>query len=151
MLVPGAFVAVVVGGVVVPPVVVPPVVVVPPAPPDAARTSAMPDSSPAKNVAVATPFFVCASTGSTLPRDVLNRTVVPFCTGVPDDSMTCASIVVLPPVGNMRVPAVNVIVELVGAVSGARSQELAIAATMKPVARVVRLNIMATVPNTGCR
>ena len=36
------------------------------------------------------PFLVCASTGSTRPRVVVNRTTVPFCTGVPPDSATNA-------------------------------------------------------------
>src|SRR5688572_3660272 len=47
------------------------VVVLPPAPPDVARTSATPESLPAKNVVVATPFRVCASTGSRRPSVVV--------------------------------------------------------------------------------
>jgi hypothetical protein len=49
--------------------------------PESARTSAVPESLPATNIAVATPFRVWASNGSIRPRLVVNRTVVPFGTG----------------------------------------------------------------------
>jgi hypothetical protein len=103
-------VVVVVGGVVVGGVVAP-------APPEVARTSATPESSPAKNVVTAVPFRVCASTGSTRPKVVVKRTTVPFCTGVPPDSITVADTSVLPPTGSTRLSAFTLIVEFVGAVS----------------------------------
>ena len=95
-------------------VVVPVPVEALPLPPDVAFTSAAPDTSPAKKVVVATPLRVCASTGSTRPRLVVKRTVVPFCTGVPPGSITWAESSVEPPVGSVRVGAVSVTVELAG-------------------------------------
>src|SRR5215216_5158933 len=75
----------------------------PPAPPDCARTSATPEASPAKNVVVASPLRVSTSIGSRRPRFVVKRTVVPFCTGVPADSITYALTSVEPPNGNVSV------------------------------------------------
>src|SRR4051812_34414512 len=71
-------------------VVVPPV---PPddppvAPPDTAVTVATPEPPPALNVATARPLVVCTSAGDTVPIVDVKRTVVPFCTGVPLDSVT---------------------------------------------------------------
>jgi hypothetical protein len=92
------------------------VVVVPPeARPEIARISAVPDCEPATNTATAMPLFVSASIGSTLPRVVVKRTVVPLGTGWPLFSRTTAVNCVVPPVGRVRLAAVSVIVEFVGA------------------------------------
>ena len=98
--------------------------VAPPAGPDVARTSASPDTSPARNIAVATPFRVCTSTGSMRPSVVVKRTCVPFWTGVPPGSNTVALTCVLPPVGSTSAEAVSVTVDSLGAVSGTVSQAM---------------------------
>ena len=103
-----------------------------PLPPDTAFTSAAPDTSPAKNVVVAMPLRVCVSTGSTRPRLVVNRTVVPFWTGVPPCSRTMAESSADPPVGSVRVGAESVMVELAGAVSCTLSQPTVTSAASKP-------------------
>jgi len=96
-----------------------------PMPPDDARTAAVPEALSAKNVAVAMPLRVCVCAGSTRPSDVVNVTVVPFCTGVPADSRTIAVNVVLPPVGNTVDAALRVIEEFDGANSGTLSHATA--------------------------
>ena len=52
----------------------------------------MPDFVPARSFTVALPLLVRASSGSIVPSVVVNVTTVPFCTGVPADSMTVATI-----------------------------------------------------------
>jgi hypothetical protein len=90
--------------------------------PEMAWTSAIPEASPAKNVALAVPFEVCASTGSTRPSVVMNLTVVPLGTGDPLFSSTVADSVADPPRGRTRFDTVSVMREFVGARSGAESQ-----------------------------
>ena len=68
------------------------------------------------------PFCVRASRGSTVPSDDVKVTTVPFCTGVPADSMTTAVISVLPLIGSTPSPETSRIVVLVGASSGTLSQ-----------------------------
>jgi hypothetical protein len=125
---------------------------------------AVPDVVPV-NVVVATPFRVCASTGFTVPRLVRNRTVVPFCTGVDELSITNAVISVLPPTGSTLVGAVTVIDEPVGASSGTLSHAVAIngatmssaifrlkpEATPVPEATGFPLNIIITNLRISCR
>ena len=82
----------------------------------------MPELFSAKNVVSARPLRVCASIGSTRPSVALNRTVVPFCTGVPACSMTNAVTSVFPPLGSTLAAAATVIVDFVGASNCALSQ-----------------------------
>jgi hypothetical protein len=112
--------------------------------PDTARTTAVPDVVPV-NVVVATPFRVCASGGVTVPRFVVNLTVVPFWTGVPDGSATNAEISVVPPIGSVLVGAVTEIVDALGANNGTLSHAVAVA-TRAPAmsATIFRLKPEAT-------
>ena len=57
--------------------------VAPPMAPEVARTSASPDTSPAKNIAVATPFRVCTSDRVDAAERRREAHLVPFWTGVP--------------------------------------------------------------------
>lgn len=82
--------------------------------PEIARTSAVPESLPATNIAVAMPFRVCASNGSIRPRLVVNRTVVPFGTGWPLFSSRIAVNSVVPPGGTTCDAAVSEILEPMG-------------------------------------
>ena len=124
------------------------VVELPPAPPDVALTSATPESFPAKNIVVATPFRVCASTGSRRPSVVVNRTTVPFCTGVPLCSITVAE--TLDPAGfDDSASCVDRDGRLVGAISGTRSQLIATSIARTPRLKVMRVNIVSTIPNRG--
>ena len=83
--------------------------------PEVAVMRAVPDEFPALNVVVATPLRVCASTGFTVPRLAVKRTVVPLCTGVPACSRTNAETSVDPPSGNEVAGADTVIVDSEGA------------------------------------
>ena len=62
------------------------------APPENARTVAIPDSVPACSVTTACPLLVLASCGSRRPRSVVNVTNVPLWTEVPLSSTTLARI-----------------------------------------------------------
>jgi hypothetical protein len=84
---------------------------------------ATPELVPALNVATATPLLVCASVGVTVPSVVVKRTVVPFCTGVPLDSVTKAVNPTVPIVATVEAFADNVTVDPVGASNGTLSQE----------------------------
>jgi type II secretory pathway pseudopilin PulG len=100
------------------------VVVVPePDPPENAWICAMPLTLPAWKRTLADPLCVRASYGSKLPRLVLKVTSVPFCTGVPDDSITVAVTSVEPFTGSTVCEAYTEIVEPDGASSGTLSQE----------------------------
>ena len=89
--------------------------------PENALISAVPERSPALSRTVALPPFVRASAGSMLPREVVNVTTVPFCTGVPPLSSTLAVTSAEPPSGSNCVLVNNVIVVPVGARSGTLS------------------------------
>jgi hypothetical protein len=129
------FVAVVVVVVVVPVPVVDPLWVVPPAPPEIAVIVAVPFELPAWKATTARPLTsVSASDGTTVPSDVVKITWVPECGGVPDASITCAMICVVPFSGSAVAREVSVIVDPVGASSGTLSHAIcrtpAIAAPM---------------------
>src|SRR5690242_14055205 len=79
-------------------------------PPDWKRASARPFAS------------VSAVAGATVPREVVKVTSVPLCGGVPDGSITCATISTLSLAERTLVDDVNVMVEPVGARSGDTSQ-----------------------------
>jgi hypothetical protein len=99
------------------------------APPENALIELLPDTPPALNVAVATPFTVLASTGSTEPSVGANVTIVPFWTGVPLDSITTARRIAWPLSGNTLRSVVKEIVDPVGEVSGTFEQAAAAAQT----------------------
>jgi len=116
-----------------------PLWVVPPAPPEIAVIVAVPFELPAWNATTARPLTsVSASDGTTVPSDVVKITCVPECGGVPDASITCAMICVVPFSGSAVARDVNVIVDPVGASSGTLSQAIcrtpAIAAHIATVA-----------------
>ena len=92
-------------------------------PPENARTSAVPDRVPARSFTVALPLFVRASFGSMVPSVVVKLTTVPFCTGVPADSMTVAVMSTDPFKPTVVLFANSVIVDSVGAASGILSQD----------------------------
>ena len=94
-----------------------------PAAPEVARTSATPLDEPAVKVALARPPVVCTVVGAMVPSVVVKVTCVPFCTGVPLPSSTNAVTSVVPPVDSVRVAALNVTLDPVGAVSGTLSHE----------------------------
>ncbi len=102
-------------------------------------------------VATARPFTVCVSAGWTLPSVVVKRTVVPFWTAVPLDSVTNAVSPVLPFNGTTRVDADSAIVELVGASSGTLSQAAAAAASRTTIAVSVTLSLISPNPRNVFR
>ena len=85
---------------------------------------AVPDCAPARNLTVALPLWVLASTGSNVPRLLEKMTTVPFCTVVPAGSMTYAVISAEPFTGTMLALDDSVMADPVGAVSGTLSQPL---------------------------
>lgn len=88
--------------------------------PENAWITAVPEPAPI-NVDVALPFTVGASIGSIRPEVVWNVTMVPLCTAVPDDSVTTAMTVAVPPTGSDSLSTDNEIVDPVGEVRGTRS------------------------------
>jgi hypothetical protein len=70
---------------------------------------------------VATPFTVRASLGLTDPSVVVNETVVPFWTGVPDDSRTIARISAVPFAWTVLLLVDRAIVDSWGASNGTLS------------------------------
>ena len=66
-----------------------------------------------------------------MPSDDVKVTTVPFCTGVPADSMTTAVISAVPLVGSTVTLAIRRIVLLVGASSGTLSQPAAATAAAR--------------------
>src|SRR5262249_15396589 len=120
----------------------------PPAPPDTAWIVATPGLAPALNVATATPLLVCASAGVMVPRVVVKRTIVPFCTGVPLDSVTKAVSPTVPLVGTVDEFALSVIAEPVGAISGTLSHAaISIASTMASVEMCAVRFVISSSPN----
>jgi hypothetical protein len=85
--------------------------------PEKALTFAVPDVVPVY-VARAIPPTVAASWGEIVPNGAENVTIVPFCGAVPDDSVTTAVNVAVPPIGTEVLSTDNVIVEPVGEVNG---------------------------------
>ena len=83
---------------------------------------------PERNFTVALPLFVLASFGSIVPSVVVKLTTVPFCTGVPADSMTVAVMSIDPLKPTVVLLANSVMTESVGAASGILSQDGAAAA-----------------------
>lgn len=102
-----------------------------PAAPDVARTSAVPEVTPAENVAVAMPLRVSASTGDTLPNVVVKRTAVPFCTGFPLSSRMTAATSTDSFSAKVRFGAVSVTEDPVGANSAILSHAVAPTAAAK--------------------
>src|SRR5579862_3201452 len=85
-------------------------------PPDSALIVAVPFDVPALNVATARPLTsVDAVAGCIEPSVVVKVTSVPECGAVPDGSITCAMICVVPLIGNAVAPATSVIDEPLGA------------------------------------
>jgi hypothetical protein len=113
--------------------------------------TATPELSPALKVATAIPLLVCASAGVTVPRVVVKRTVVPFCTGVPLDSMTKAVNPTVPFVGTVVAFALNVTVDPVGAINGTLSHEADIVATTMASAETLAIRVISSSPNNWCR
>ena len=102
-------------------------------PPESAKIVAVPDCVPALNVTITRPpASVSTSIGSIVPSVVVNVTSVPRCGGVPDGSMTCAMMLVLPLSGNAEASGVSVIVDPAGARSATRSH--AVEATLRSAA-----------------
>ncbi len=93
----------------------------PVAAPESAVTVAIPDCVPATNLTVTLPFSVRVSDGSTWPSVAVNETSVPFCTGVPEPSMTVATTSTDPFSGTVGAADIWM-VDSVGAVSGILSQ-----------------------------
>src|SRR3954464_13064570 len=88
-------------------------------PPEIAPIVAVPDVPPATNRATARPeTSVSASAGSMRPRFVVNVTCVPLCGALPEASMICAMICVVPLAGRAVVATVRVMLEPDGASSG---------------------------------
>ena len=92
------------------------------APPETARTVAVPETLPARNVTVHDPLCVRASAGSIVPMVVEKVTTVPFWTGVPADSVTVAVREAVPLSGTKVALAARLMVDPVGAVRGTLSQ-----------------------------
>ncbi len=107
-------------------------------PPEKAPILAAPDCDPAMKRTVAWPFCVRASRGSMVPSDEVKVTTVPFCTGVPADSITTAVISVLPVTGRMPSAETSRIVVLVGARSGTLSQAETASAARREPSKVAR-------------
>jgi hypothetical protein len=84
------------------------------------------------------PFPVCDSTGSTRPKDVMNRTTVPFGTGDPLFSSTVAVNVAEPPVGRIEFDTVSVMREFVGASKGAVSHAIVTPQTSNAATQATR-------------
>lgn len=98
------------------------------APPEIALIDALPDWPLPRNCTAATPLSVRASAGDSVPRFVVNVTVVPFWTGVPLGSSTVARMSVVPFAWTTVLADDKVIVEDCGASSGSLSQAAATAA-----------------------
>ena len=92
--------------------------------PDVAPIFAVPDVPLPANVTRARPFSVRASRGSITPTVDVKYTIVPFCTGVPADSVTVAVISALPVTGRTVWLVVKVMDESVGAVRSTLSHAL---------------------------
>lgn len=93
------------------------------APPDIALIVAVPEAVPALNCTIAWPDeSVSASVGNSVPSVVVKVIWVPLCGGVPDGSITCTPIGVVPLTGRAVVGLVSVRVDPDGASSGTRSQ-----------------------------
>src|SRR3954468_59481 len=97
--------------------------------PEVAMIFATPDWPFGMNWAAANPLTVRALTGETVPRFVEKVTVVPFWTGVPDDSSTIALTSAAPFACTIAVLLVKVTVEPDGARSGTLSHPAAARAT----------------------
>lgn len=99
--------------------------------PENAPILAVPDCVLAMKRTVALPPWVRASVGSMLPNEEVNVTTVPFCTGVPADSVTDAVTSAVPLTGTTVVLTVSVMVDSVGASSGTLSQADKVATAMR--------------------
>lgn len=101
------------------------------APPDDALISAMPLAPLARKVTEARPLAsVLISDGSMVPSVVIKSTRVPLWGGVPEDSRTCATMVVEPFADSAVVGVVRVMDDPVGASSGTFSHAVARTAAM---------------------
>jgi hypothetical protein len=108
--------------------------------PEKACMNPVPDMLPARNVTVAIPLTVGASTGSVRPIDGWNVTIVPLCTGVPADSVTTARTVAWPFSGRTLRSIDRLMVDPVGDVSGTLSH--AMTATTLMTATNESLNVV---------
>ena len=87
-------------------------------PPENAVTVAVPAVFPPNSRVVARPSWVWLSCGFTVPSVVEKVTRVPFCTGVPTDSVTTAVMTDSPSTGITGSLTTTMIVDSVGAKSG---------------------------------
>lgn len=111
------------------------------APPENARTVAVPDSVPACSVTTACPLLVLASCGSSRPRSVVNVTNVPLWTEVPLSSTILARISAVP----LRARIVRFVLIVMSASEGATSATLSHDAAVAAATQAIRTRSRGTI------